>query len=66
MVTKAAGLYGAPTAQERTEIKRLARSANVTISDLVRCKVFDIPFQHVGGREPARSMIRKNGELART
>jgi hypothetical protein len=52
------------TQAERDEVKRLARAANVTISEYIRCKAFDIPFEHVGGRQPGPSLIGGNGELA--
>lgn len=52
------------TADERAELKRLARCANVTISEYLRVKAFDTPWHYVGGRDPGPSHMGKNGEIA--
>lgn len=49
------------TTEERAEVDRMARAANVTRSELARCRIFGIPLRFVGGREPGVSRITKNG-----
>jgi hypothetical protein len=35
---------------EKTELKKRAASADLSMAEYVRCKTFDIPFHYVGGK----------------
>lgn len=37
---------------ERQELRRRARAKDVSMSEYARCKIFDIPFSLVGGKNP--------------
>jgi hypothetical protein len=53
-------LFMRVTASEKALLRKRARTEGLAMVEYVRCKVFDIPFQHVSGRLPAR----KNAETA--
>ena len=40
------------SAREKADLKRRSKVAGLSMVEFVRCKTFDIPFHHVGGRSP--------------
>lgn len=39
------------TPSEKKKLKKLAQSVDLSMAEYVRCKIFDIPFQLIGGKE---------------
>ncbi len=48
--------------RERAKLETLATAAQLSMVEFARCKIFDIPFEFVGGKSPRTGKATKATE----